>query len=316
LTWLTPAAAFVASAALLPLAAAAAGAVRVRRVRRALRLSTRGPRALAARLVPAAASIALLGAAAAQPVLQRSSGQRLRAGAQVLFVLDTSRSMAASATASSATRLERAAAAAKLLRAAIPDVEAGVATLTDRVLPNLLPVADAAAFDATVDDTVGIEAPPPRVSAIRATTYEALNAIRAGNLFAPTATRRIVVLLTDGESQQFSAPEVGRGLIGIRLLAVRFWSARESIFGTGSAADAAYRPDPTGGELLRELAFTTRGLALDESRLGAAASALRGLAEIGPTIRAADQERRSTPLAPYVAALALLPLAYAAIRKA
>ena len=186
--------------------------------------------------------------------------------------------------------------------------------MTDRVLPNLLPVADVGAFDRTVDDAIGIEAPPPRVSTIRATTYEALNAIRSGNLFAAGTRNRLVVLLTDGESEQFDAPEVGRGLAGIRLLAVRFWGARESIFGAGGSADAAYRPDPTGAELLAELARTMRGQTVDESRLGAAAADLRRLAERGPTVEAANEERPSTPLAPYVAALALLPLAYAAKR--
>jgi hypothetical protein len=316
LTWLTPFAALVALAALLPLAAAAIGAARAERVRRALGLSPPGRAALVARLLPGAAAVVLLGLAAAQPALRHGGGHRIRAGVQVLFVLDTSRSMAASATPTSSTRLARAAAAAKILRAEIPDVEAGVATLTDRVLPNLLPVADGAAFDATIDDAVGIEAPPPRVSTIRATTYEALNAIRSGNVFGVGASRKIVVLLTDGESAQFSGAEVGRGLAGIRLLAVRFWSARESIYGTGGATDAAYRPDPAGAELLDELAVAMRGRAFDESRLASAASALHRLAEAGPTIEAPTGRRHTTPLAPYVAALALLPLAYAARRRA
>jgi hypothetical protein len=283
-------------------------------VRRALGLPAPKRRALVARLVPAAAAIGLLGAAAAQPAIRHGGGHRVRAGVQVLFVLDTSRSMSASATPSSATRLARAAAVAKELRAEIPDVEAGIATMTDRLLPNLLPVADVAAFDATVDDAVGIEAPPPRVSTIRATTYEALNAIRAGNIFASTAKRRIVVLLTDGESEQFNPPEVARGMSGLRLLAVRFWGARESIFGTGDSPDAAYRPDPTGAELLDELARVMRGRALPERSVGAVASALRGLTETGPTIQDANEDRPATPLAPFVAALALLPLAYSARR--
>jgi hypothetical protein len=123
------------------------------------------------------------------------------------------------------------------------------------------------------------------------------------------------VLLTDGESEQFNGPEIGRGLAGIRLLTVRFWSARESIYGTGGATDAAYRPDPAGAELLDELAVAMRGRAFDESRLGSAASALHRLAEAGPTIEAPTGRRHTTPLAPYVAALALLPLAYAARRR-
>jgi hypothetical protein len=314
LTWLTPTAALVALAALIPLAAAAVGARRAARVRRALGLEPAGRGALAARLVPAALSIGLLGLAAAQPAIRHGSRHFVRADVQALFVLDTSRSMAASATASSPTRLERAAAAAKALRAEIPDVEAGVGTLTDRVLPNLLPVADVGAFDATIDDAIGIEAPPPRVSAVRATTFEALDAIRSGNVFGETAKRKVLILLTDGETQLYNAPEVGRGLAGIRLIAVRFWSTRESIYGTGGALDAAYRPDPTGAALLDELALTMRGRAVDERHLGEAGSILRSLTETGPTAEAAGPHGPPTPLAPYVAALALLPLAYAVRR--
>jgi hypothetical protein len=316
LTWLTPSAAFAALAALLPLAAAAVGFARAGRVRRALGLPAGGRAVLFARLLAGALAVALLGLAAAQPALRHGSGHRVRAQVQVLFVLDTSRSLAASATPTSSTRLARAAAAAKVLRAEIPDVEAGVATLTDRVLPNLLPVADDGAFDRTVDDAIGIEAPPPRVSTIRATTYEALNSIRSGNVFGEGAKRKVVVLLTDGESEQFNGPEIGRGLAGIRLLTVRFWSARESIYGTGGGADAAYRPDPSSAELLDELAVAMRGRAFDEDRLGGAASELRHLTETGPTIEAPSQRRRTTPLAPYIAALALVPLGYVARRRA
>ena len=176
---------------------------------------------------------------------------------------------------------------------------------------------DGGAFDRTVDDAIGIEAPPPRVSTIRATTYEALNSIRSGNVFGAGAKRKVIVLLTDGESEQFNGPEVGRGLAGIRLLAVRFWSARESIYGTGGGgADAAYRPDPTGAELLDELAVAMRGRAFDEGRLGSAASTLRHVAETGPTIEAPSRRRRTTPLAPYIAALALVPLGYVSRRRA
>src|SRR4051794_23167839 len=116
----------------------------------------------------ATTAIALLGLAAAQPVLRHTSHPRERVGVQALFVLDTSRSMAASATSTSPTRLDRAVAAATKLRAAIPTVSAGIATFTDRVLPDLLPVTGAASFDAVAQRTVGIEKPPPADSGVRA----------------------------------------------------------------------------------------------------------------------------------------------------
>ena len=107
-----------------------------------------------------------------------------------------------SSTTRTCTRpIDRALAAGARLRAAIPDVASGVATLTDRVLPDLLPVPDADAFDSVLERGIAIDSPPPQKASVRATTYAALAGIASGNYFDPGAKRRIVVLLTDGESK-------------------------------------------------------------------------------------------------------------------
>ncbi len=171
LTLLTPLGALVIVAVVLPLAAIAEVARRLRATRAALGL--RAPRRggdLAA-LAALVGTFVLLALAATQPALSHDTVARVRKDAQALFVLDTSRSMAAAASRNGPTRLARAKAAATTLRASIPDVEAGVATLTDRVLPNLLPVADRPSFDATVRRSVGIEEPPPRSTTLRATNF-------------------------------------------------------------------------------------------------------------------------------------------------
>ena len=51
---------------------------------------------------------ALLAVAASQPALAHDSRQRVRTDAQALFVIDTSRSMAAATTPAAPTRLARA----------------------------------------------------------------------------------------------------------------------------------------------------------------------------------------------------------------
>ena len=150
MTFLTPLGALAALAALLPLGAAVHGRTRVTAVARRLGLDPPRRWSLGARTAAAAAAIALLGLAAAQPALTDQTLVRERTDVAALFVLDTSRSMAASLTPTSPTRLARAITAAVQLRAAIPEVPAGVATFTDRVLPDLLPVADVAGFDAVV----------------------------------------------------------------------------------------------------------------------------------------------------------------------
>jgi hypothetical protein len=101
MTFLTPLAALAALAALLPLGAAAFGRMRVRAARRALGLEAPSRWSGAARLGFLIAGIALLGLAAAQPALSHPSSARERTDVAALFVVDITRSMAASATPTS-----------------------------------------------------------------------------------------------------------------------------------------------------------------------------------------------------------------------
>src|SRR3954451_10996709 len=160
------------------------------------------------------AVVALLALAAAQPAVSNTHSQRVRTDAEALFVVDTSQSMAASAGPKGRTRLERATAAARRLRAAVPSVPSGVATLTDRVLPNLLPVGDVAAFDATLRHSVAIAQPPPREQSVRATSFGALAGIHGPGYFEGSPNLRAIVLLTAGESASYDANAVAKALRG------------------------------------------------------------------------------------------------------
>jgi hypothetical protein len=311
MTFLTPLAALAALAALLPLAAHALGDARSAAVRRVLGLPAPARSAGLLGRGLAAAAIALLGLAAAQPSLAHTSKRSVRTNVQALFVLDTSLSMAASATPSSPTRLDRALAAAARLRATIPGVAAGIATLTDRVLPDLLPVSDAEGFDAVLQRGIAIDSPPPVKTSVRATTYAALANIAPGNYFAPGARRRIVVLLTDGESNPVDTAEIARVLNekqGYRLLAVRFWRSDETVFGSNGKPEPAYQPDPTGRAILAAVTAADGGRAFEQDQLGAASGYLVRLAGRGPSRQAPGSQPSRTPLAPYVVIAALLLL--------
>jgi len=307
MTFLTPLGGLAALAVLLPLAAAARGRIRAAALARTLGLEPPARWSVGPRSAAAAVAVALLGLAAAQPALRDETLARTRADVAVLFVIDTSRSMAASLTPTSPTRLARAVRAAVALRAAIPDVAAGVATFTDRVLPDLLPVPDAAAFDAVLERAVTIENPPPSEQAVVATNYAALDDIPTGNYFEPRVTRRVVVLLTDGESSPFDAGALG-GELGARegyhFLAIRFWNANEAVFDANGRPEPAYHPDPTGGTLLAELAAALGGRSFEEGQTGVAASYLHqiiGRGAIGRLRRVLGEHA----LAPYLAGLAL-----------
>lgn len=305
---LTPFCALFALVGLLPLAAAAYGDRRIRAVAGVLGL-TAEPGAQRGRVAAATGAAALLGLAASQPVLTATRSASVRRDAAVLFVLDTSRSMAASTTPTSPTRLDRAVGAAVQLRDAIPDVPAGVATLTDRVLPDLLPVPDVAGFDAVVERAVEIESPPPRTTAVRATSYDALAGIASGNYFAPGVTKRIVVLLTDGESSPVDTSSLANELPaarGYRLVAVRFWRGDEAVYDETGKAEPGYHPDPTGRAILAQLAGALGGGSYEETQLGGAAGELRSLVGSGPTVRTHVAAPAQHPLAPWLAGLALL----------
>jgi hypothetical protein len=310
MTFLTPLAALAALAALVPLAAAALGRIRVRSARRALGLVAPSRRRGATRLGAAVTGVVLLGLAAAQPALTQQSRARERTGVAVLFAVDVSRSMSASLTPTSPTRLERAVSAALGLRAAIPQVAAGVATLTDRVLPDLMPVPDLAGFDGVMQRAIAIESPAPASSGVVATTYASLDDVAAGNYFEPGVTRRVIVLLTDGESNPFDPASVASAMpasAGWRFLAIRFWNARELVYDSGRA-EPGYHPLPTGAAILSGLAAATGGRFFEEDNLGAAASYLRRIVGRGPTILQPAPMRSPQPLAPWLAGVAALLL--------
>ncbi len=310
LVFLTPTAALVGFAVLLPLAAFVLAERRLAVVRRVLTLQPpRGGVDVAAIALPVAV-VLLLALAAAQPALSSTETQRVRTDAEALFVLDISQSMAASSGRNGPSRLARASAAAMRLRASVPSVPSGVATLTDRVLPNLLPVPDAPAFDATVRQTVAINQPPPRELDVRATNFAALSSIPASGYFESSAKRRAIVLLTDGESNFYDPASVARAL-GVaprtKFLAVQFSRSGESIYKASGKPDPNYRPDPASKAQLASLAAATHGRVFTEGNLGAAASELRTMLGDGPT-RSAGRTQTTHPLAPYVALLALFPL--------
>jgi hypothetical protein len=310
LVFLTPAAALVAVAVLIPVAAFVLAERRVAVVRRVLTLEPPRGGVDVVALASLCAVVVLLALAAAQPALSNTEAQRVRTDAEALFVLDISQSMAATQRRGGSTRLDRASSAAMRLRGSLPSVPSGVATLTDRVLPNLLPVPDAPAFDATVRQTVAINQPPPRELNVRATNFSALSSIPKSGYFQSSATHRAVVLLTDGESSFFDPATVARALGGTprtELLVVQFWGSGESIYKSSGKPDPNYRPDPASRTQLAALRSATRGRVFTEGMLGGAASSLRTLFGSGPT-RAVGRTQTKHPLAPYIALLALFPL--------
>ena len=315
LTFLSPSAGLVAIAVVLPIAAFFLAERRVDRARRLLRLVPPRQAGWLTIVAALAAVPLLLGVAASQPAMRTQHGTRLRTDAQAVFVLDVSRSMLASSRPGGRTRLARARQAALRLHSELTEVPSGVATLTDRVLPDLLPTGDPAAFDSTVQH-VAIEQPPPQSFELNATTLAPLADVASQGYYAPNATRRLLVVLTDGESRAFSVSALARALRaspGISLILIRVWAEGERVFGPSGQAEP-YRPDPQSALALAGLAAATDGRVFAARDVGAAAAFARSALGRGPTT-ARGRETRTTPLAPYVAAATLVPLLFVLRRR-
>jgi hypothetical protein len=307
-TLIAPAGLLLLIGGLPALTAFALGERRSARARAILRLHPAGRLWRTAAAVSIAAVAVLLALAAARPVVRESHGRYLRTDAEAIFALDISRSMLAAESATAPNRLARAKKAATALRAAIPDVPAGVASFTDRILPNLFPTVDATAFAATVDRSIGIEHPPPGGSGLTITTFDALPSIVRDGYFTPGRKRRVLVILSDAESRDFDVAQLRSTLRtpGLSIVLYRLGSTSERVFGREGLPEADYRPEATT-QTVKELVDATGARAFGEGQLGAAGAAIRQDLGRGPRMRVGTQSS-STEVAPYLVLAAFAPL--------
>jgi hypothetical protein len=312
ISFLTPVAALVALLGILPLAAFLGRERRGRRVRQTLRLAepARGSGRL---LLAALVAVPLLaGVAAAQPVIDRSETLQERADAEVFFVLDTSRSMLAAEGPDEPTRFQRARASALELRTRLAEVPAGLAQMTDWTLPHLFPTVGASSFRATLSRSIDVGSAGSSGSDILSTDLNALDVFARQDLFSPEARKRLLVVLTDGESKRVEPGLAVLDREGIRALFVHVWGAEESIF-LPSGAEPQYRPDPTSELTLAQAATLVDGAVFDENDLSAAAARARRDLGDGPT--RPRKQRDLIALMPYVTLLAVVPLALVLRRR-
>jgi hypothetical protein len=317
LAFLTPLGALFAALALVPLAAFALRQRRGRRIRVALGL--RGPSLLSR--VPVVLALAavpgLLGLAAAQPVVESDRVRQERTDAEAWVVLDTSRSMLASGRADSPTRFERARDLALELSAAVPQVRLGLASMTDRVLPHVFPTTDRRVVSTALLESMGVERPGPTVSLTGSptTTFDSLAAIPSRNYFSPTARKRLLVVLTDGETRPAERDLSGPFQRGRRIatLLVRVGAQGEQIY-TGGVAEDAYQPAAGAEAALDRVASQVEGRVLSGDDSRALVSAARSALGTGPTTeRIIEGERQA--LMPWVALAAFLPLGLVLLRR-
>jgi hypothetical protein len=313
-TFLTPGAGLVALAVLLPLLAFVRTERRAERVRSLLRLAAPGgsPGLTAGALV----AVALLaGLAAAQPVLEDWDDTPERVDAQVILVFDTSRSMLASRTAGAPSRFDRAAAAARRLRMALEDVPVGIASMTDRVLPHLLPTSNEESFESVLRYSIGVDRPPSdRAENQQSTDLGATRFLAEGNYFRGSE-QRVLVIFTDGETNRYDVRRLAAAFSdsGIQAMIVRFWADGERIFGP-DGIEEVYSPDADSLGNTQRFAQIVRGRAFEESQVPALVQAVRSSLGSGTSVQRVKTVDIQ-PLGPFVLLAALLPLSYLLVRR-
>lgn len=313
LSFASPTGAVVALALVLPLVAFAVFERRAQRLRASLRLPQPPLSAHRLTLLSLAAIAVLLALAAAQPVLAHETPLVVRADAEVYVVFDVTLSMAASAAAGAPTRLERAKQFALRLRDRLPELPVGVASFTQRSVPQLFPTADRAVFAGVVEESVQLWEPRPQGSfrpGTRATDLESIAELGGNGYFAPEAKQRLIVVLTDGESIQTYPQRIAEGLRRgrrVKVIFVHVWGGTEQIHLRDGGVDPSYLADSAGAQLLRELAAETEGRVFGEDDVSEVVQRTREDVGGGAT-RRQGVERSRTPLAPWLVLVAAIPL--------
>jgi hypothetical protein len=315
MTFLSPLAALVALAVVLPLGAYALLELRSRRVSGRLGLTLPPLRSRFGIPVALAVLAAFLGIAAAQPVISGTRSHKGRSDAQVYVLFDVSRSMLARGSASGPDRLQRAKQLAIDLRHGLPDVPVGITSLTDRVLPHLFPTLDPNVFESVLRDAIGIERPPPSGTNDLATDLSTIGDIGTNDFYGPNAAKRLLVVFSDGESKYFDDALLKKDFDKghVHVLFVHLWAPDEKIYLARKNVDPGYRPDPQSNRAAQRLAAAGGGEVLGEDP-GSLVSQAKAYLGSGPRTSIREQRTRIS-LGPYVALMALLPLGFVLLRR-
>jgi hypothetical protein len=202
------------------------------------------------------------------------------------------------------------------MRTALADIPAGVASMTDRVVPLLFPTTNEEVFTATLEQALGVNRPPPRGWDDVGTLYESLDTLSGNNFFTPGTRHRLVVLFTDGETRPYYVPTLREALARgpkMRFEVVRFWDPDERVW-NGETPERSYRPDRNSARMIAQLARITGASTFEERDLGRAIATGRQLLGTGP-LAARGEVLEVISLARWFALAALVPLAFLLWRR-
>jgi hypothetical protein len=257
-----------------------------------------------------------LAVAAMQPVAVIDQVRQERTDAEAWVIVDTTRSMLASSAPGTPSRFARARQIAEDVREGLADIPVGLATITDRTLPNVFPTTDQTSYRAALERAIDVGRPPSGGYEALGTAFEALGTAAEAQFFDQAATRRLLVVVSDGETRPLSPEQLAATLAGppkITPLFVRVWHPDERVYIDG-VPDPAYQVDLQSAAAVRRLASVTGGGAFGESQVDAVVAKAREVLGEGETSERPIGSRRY-PLAPWLLVAAALPLGFLILRR-
>jgi hypothetical protein len=303
LVFLTPKAALVGLAFVIPLAALIARETRHGRVRAALGLQPPGTRSLLLRPLLLVLTGLLVAVTAAQPALRDVGGASMRTDAEIYLAFDVSRSMLAAPQPGGSRRLERALRLGRRLHGALRDVPTGVATITTRMMPLLFPIMDERGVQTVLDHSVSVQQPPPTpISAPRASQLGAITLAAHRTYFSRSARMRALVVFSDLDTDFFGLDGTLAALRKSRIepFLVRVARPGERIFDADGYADPYRSRSTLAVNALRRAGWH----AYEERQIGRAISDVRAHLGTGP-MRPSGVIQAERTLAPLTALGAL-----------
>jgi len=316
ISFLTPWAALFALAAVVPLGALWLLERRAAEIHDALGGASPGRRSFVPYAIAIGLLVALLALAVAQPVTVVDRTRAERTDAAVFVIIDTTRSMLAARGPTAVNRFERARRIAGDVRERLADIPVGLATITDRTLPNVFPTTDATSYRASLERAIGVERPPPGGYERVGTAFEALATVKNANFFDASATKRLLIVLSDGESRPTALRRLASSLAGpprITPLFVQVWKPTERVYLDG-VPDPGYVADPGSTAALQRIAAATHGAVYAEDDVDGVVAKARAVLGNGNTAARTIGSRRIA-LAPWILVTALLPLGFLLWRR-
>lgn len=190
--------------------------------------------ARAARATLRVLALALIALALARPQWGTGSRADRRAGGDVLFLLDLSRSMTARDAPAAASRLDAAKRAASAVARQLPDARVGLLVFGGSGFLQLAPTLDHSTFERFLDGATPADFPDPATNLEAAADLAAATAAREGD-----STGVALVLLSDGEDVE--------GKLMTAIGAFRAARIRVSTVGVGSPGGATIPDSDAAG---------------------------------------------------------------------